>query len=143
MLPAEGWLTERLVGLREKAYRMRQGHVARIEEIAALTRGLPPIAKRQLSEQLQAQYPELGLDLRLERLDGAAAEIERRIRSLTQEAERCAASYDFQRLHDALKAAEKLQKQNSSLFQTIERTEKKLDAAVRKAAREFRGVRSV
>ena len=42
MLPAEGWLTERLARLREKAYRMRQGHVARIEEIAAVTGKLPP-----------------------------------------------------------------------------------------------------
>ena len=107
MLPDVGWLTERLARLREKAYRMRQGHVARIHEVAALTGKLPPSAKRQLSGQLQEQYRELGLDLRLERLDRAAAEAEKRIRNLTQEAERCAASYGFRRLHDALKAAEK------------------------------------
>jgi len=140
MLPDVGWLTERLARLREKAYRMRQGHVARIEEIGALTRKLPPTAKRQLSGQLQEQYRELGIELRLERLDSAAAEAEKRIRDLTLEAERCAASYDFRRLHDALKAAEKLQEHNSSLFQTIRRTEKKLDAAARKAARDMPGV---
>ena len=139
MLPAEGWLTERLARLREKAYRMRQGHVARIEEIAALTGKLSPTAKKQISGQLQEQYREMGLELRLERLDRAAAEAEKRIRDLTQEAERCAASYDFRRLHDALKAAEKLQRQNTNLFQIIERTEKNLDAAARKAARGMGG----
>jgi len=135
-----GWLTERLARLREKAYRMRQGHVARIQEVAALTGKLPPSAKKKLSGQLQEQYRELGIELRLERLDSAAAEAEKRIRDLTLEAERCAASYDFRRLHDALKAAEKLQEHNSSLFQTIRRTEKKLDAAARKAARDMPGV---
>ena len=33
MLPAEGWLTERMARLREKAHYVRKGHIARIEEI--------------------------------------------------------------------------------------------------------------
>jgi len=65
MLPAEGWLTQRLADLRRKAYRMREGHVARSREIAALTEKLPPVAKRKLSEELQARYHELGFDVRL------------------------------------------------------------------------------
>ena len=135
MLPAEGWLTERLARLREKAYRMRQGHVARIEEIREQAAKLPVSAKKQLSEQLRRQYREVGLELRLERLDKAAAEVEKRIRDITKQAEQASAAYDFRKLHDLMKAGEKLQKHNSSLFQTIERTEKKLDAAVRKAAK--------
>lgn len=139
MLPAEGWLTERLARLREKAYRMRRGHVARIEEIRHDAAKLPVSAKRQLSEQLRQQYQEVGLELRLERLDRAAAEVEKRIRDITKQAEKASAAYDFRKLHDLMKAGEKLQKHNTSLFKTIERTEKKLDAAVRKAARHAGG----
>ena len=78
----------------------------------------------------------------MERLDRTAAAIEKRIRGLTKEAERAAAAYDSRKLHDSLKAAEKLQHQNSSLFKTIERTEKRLVAAARKAARNAGGVSS-
>ena len=139
MLPAEGWLTERLARLREKAYRMRRGHVARIEELREEAGRLPARGRRQLSEQLQQQYREIGLELRLERLDRAAAEVEKRIGDITKQAEDASTSYDFRKLHDLLKAGEKLQKQNTSLFRTIEHTERKLDAAVRRAARDTRG----
>ena len=135
MLPAEGWLTERLARLREKAHRMRQGQVARIEEIGQQAAKLPVSAKKQLSEQLRQQYREVGLELRLERLDRAAAEVEKRIRDITRQAEQASAAYDFRKLHGLMEAGEKLQKHNSSLFKTIERTEKKLDAAARKAAK--------
>ena len=135
MLPAEGWLTERLTRLREKAYRMRQGHVVRIEEIRELAAKLPSAGRKKLSGQLRDLYRELGLETRLERLDKAAAANEKRIREITEEAERATAAYDYRKLHDLLKAGEKLQKHNSSLFKTIERTEKKLDATARKAAK--------
>ena len=139
MLPAEGWLTERLAGLREKVVRMRKGHVARIEEIRELARQLPVGAKRALSQQMQEQYRELGLELRLERLDQAVAANEKRIRELTSEAEQATVRYDYQRLHDLLKAAEKLQKHNTSLFGIIDRTEKRLIAAAREAAQKAGG----
>ena len=135
MLPAEGWLAERLAKLREKAYRMRQGHVARIEEIRELAAKLPTAGKKRLSGQLRDLYKELGLETRLERLDKAAAANEKRIREITKEAERATAAYDYRKLHDLLKAAEELQKHNSSLFKIIERTEKKLDSTARKAAK--------
>jgi hypothetical protein len=136
MLPAEGWLTQRLAGLRQKAYRMREGHVARIREIAALIEKLPPTAKRKLSEELQARYRELGFDLRLDRLDRAAVANESRIRELTKLAQGYLGSHDYRGLYDALKAAEKLQKHNSSLFKIIQSTERRLDAAAQKLARE-------
>jgi hypothetical protein len=136
MLPAEGWLTQRLADLRQKAYRMREGHVARIQEIATLTEKLPPPAKKKLSDELRTRYKELGLDLRLDRLDRAATANETKIRELTRLAQECTAAHDYRKLHDALKAAEKLQKHNSSLFQIIDRTEKRLLSAARKAAEE-------
>jgi len=126
MLPAEGWLTQRMASLREKAHRVRQGHVARIEEIKEAAGKLPPEAKKKLSEDLRASYKELGLDLRLERLDKAVAANEKKIRELTQLAERHAARHDYRRLHDALKAAEKLQKHNSKLFKLIDRMDTRL-----------------
>ena len=139
MLPAEGWLTERLAVLREKTHRMRLGHVARIDEIQEFAAGLPTPAKRTLSAQLREQYRELGLELRLERLDKAAAAIEKRLCEITKEAERAAAGYDFQKLYDLLKDAEKLQRHTTSLFRIIERTEKRLIAAARRAAEHARG----
>ena len=139
MLPAEGWLTERLARLREKAHRMRRGHVARIDELRDEAARLTARGRRQLSEQLRQQYREVGIELRLERLDKAAAEAEKRIRDITKDAEQASAAYDYRKLHDLMKAGEKLQKHNSSLFKIIERTERKLDAAARMAARDTRG----
>ncbi|MBL7222905.1 MAG: hypothetical protein ISS72_03535 [Candidatus Brocadiae bacterium] len=61
MLPAQGHLTERLAQLREKAYRLREGHVARIEELRSIAGRMPAEAKRQLAKQLREQYSQLGL----------------------------------------------------------------------------------
>jgi hypothetical protein len=141
MLPAEGFLTERLAELRAKAYRMQQGHVARLDELRELTAKLPTEAKRKLSGQLQGIYRELGLDTRMERLDRVAAQIEKRVRELTEAAQQAAAAYDFRKLTGLLKAAEKLQRQNTNLFKTIEQTEKRLLVAARKAAKSAAGVR--
>jgi len=135
MLPAEGWLTQRLARLRENAYHAREGHVARIEAIQHLIKDLPPEAKRKAGEELAATYKELGLDLRLDRLDKAIAANEQRIRSLTQEAQSHLAANDYRSLHGSLEAAIKLQKHNSRLFRLIDRTEARLAAAAKRVAR--------
>lgn len=140
MLPAEGWLTERLARLRAKAYITRQGHIARIEAIQPIIKDLPPEARRKAGEELAACYRELGFDLRLERLDKAVAANEQRIRRLTQEAQAYLAANDYRSLHGALEAAAKLQKHNSRLFRLIDRTEARLAAAAKKVARQHAGV---
>ena len=140
MLPAEGWLTQRLAELRKRAHYARKGHVARIEEVQHVVGKLPLEARKRASEQLVASYMELQLDRRLERLDKAAAEIEKRIRGLTQEAEQAAGRYEFRRLYDVLKRAEKLQQHKSRIFERIENTEKKLMALARQAASNAGGV---
>ena len=136
MLPAEGWLTERLARLREKAHRVRKGHVARINEIQHIIRKLPLEVRKKASRELAARYEELHFDLRLERLDRAVAAYEKRIRDLTRLAESCLASHDYRRLQDALGQAEKLQTHNAQLLDTIERTEKQLLVAAEKAAKD-------
>ena len=135
MLPAEGWLTERLAQVRSKAHRVREGHVARIEEIRDVIGKLPTEAKKQASKELAGCYKELGLDLRMERLDKAVAANEKRIRDLSARAVELTAAHDFKGLHDTLKAAEKLQKHNSQLFSLIERTEKRLLKAAQDVAK--------
>jgi hypothetical protein len=135
MLPAEGWLTQRLARLRENAYHARLGHVARIETIQHLIKNLPPEAKRKAGEELAATYKELGLDLRLDRLDKTVAANEQRIRSLTQEAQGYLAANNYRSLHGALEAAVKLQKHNSRLFRLIDRTEARLAAVAKRVAR--------
>lgn len=139
ILPAEGWLTERMARLREKAHLVRSGHVARIEELEKHTAGLPPEARKGAAGELAARYKELNLDQRLERLDRAVAENERRIRDLTRQAEVDAQAGNYRALADVLKAASRLQKHNAHLFRLIDGTEARLMGAARQAARKSPG----
>ena len=56
MLPAEGWLTERMARLRAKAHLIRRGHVARIAELKRSAGKLSAEAKRKLARELTARY---------------------------------------------------------------------------------------
>ncbi len=137
MLPAQGYLTERMAQLRAKAHQIRKGHIARLEETRSIFAKMPTPKKKKASQQLSARYNQLiGIDTRLERLDKSVAENERRIRELTEEAQNYTAKYDYKKLTEALKAAEKLQKHNTHLFEIIERTEKKLIQIAKKIAME-------
>jgi len=140
MLPAEGWLTERLAGLRERSHYIRRGHLARIEELRHVMGRLSAEDKKAASRELADRYRELHLDKRLERLDGAVAENERRIRELTREAEEAVVRNDFQRLTDLLQAAGKLQGHNEKLLRAIDRTERKLATLAKRVAVEAPGV---
>jgi hypothetical protein len=140
-LPAEGWITNRMAQLRAKAHRIRHGHIARLEETRDVFSQLPDSAKKRAADDLAGRYNQLaGIDLRLERLDKAATEIEQRIRQLNYQAQDHAAHYDYQGLYETLKAAEKLQRQNSRLFKIIQRTEVKLSAISQKVADEVRQI---
>jgi len=137
MLPAEGYLTEKMAQLRAKAHRIRNGHIARLDETRHVFAKLPVSAKKKASAELAAGYQQtIGIDTRLERLDRAVAENERRIVELTRRAEQCAARYDHRQLADCLKAAEKLQRHNSRLLKLIEHAESKLSAVAEKVAKE-------
>jgi hypothetical protein len=140
LLPEEGWLTQRLAQLREKAHYARAGHVARIEELRAHLDELPPPARAKLGQELAARYAELQLDKRLERLDYAVAEVERRIRALTARAEACVANHDFPRVEGLLDEASSLQAHNARLLRIIERTEARLLKTARGLAAQTDGV---
>jgi hypothetical protein len=135
MLPAEGYLTERMAQLRAKAHQIRNGHIARLDETRHVFATLPTPAKKKAAAELAAGYDQMiGIDTRLERLDKAVAENERRVRELTQKARERATRYDHRGLVDCLKHAERLQKHNSRLFKIIERTEARLTALARQIA---------
>lgn len=137
MLPAQGYLTERMAQLRAKAHQIRSGHVARLEETRQVFDKLPISAKKKASAELAARYNQMvGIETRLERLDNAVAETERRIQALTERARQYAANYDHRKLAESLKVAEKLQHHNSHLFKIIERTEHKLSAIAKEVAKE-------
>ena len=137
MLPAEGYLTEKMSQLQAKAHRIRQGHVNQLEETRKVFAKLPKSAKKKASADLAARYNQLiGIDTRLERLNKAVTENERRIRELISMAQRYTANYDFQKLTILLKAAEKLQHHNDKLFKIINRTENKLSAITKKVVQE-------
>jgi len=141
MLPAQGYLTQRMAQLRAKAHGIRKGHIARLEETRHVFAKLPTAVKKKASAELATRYSQMaGMDTRLERLDRAIAENERRIRQLTQEAQQHTANYDYQKLVSCLKQAQKLQHHNSKLFKTIDRTESKLTAIANEAARNVKQV---
>ncbi len=141
MLPAEGYLTERMAQLRAKAHQVRHGHIARLEETRQAFAKLPTPAKKKASAELAARYNQMvGIETRLERLDHAVAENEKRIRELTAKAQEYTARYDHQKLYETIKAAEKLQHHNSRLIKVIERTEHKLSAIAKEVTKEVKEV---
>lgn len=139
MLPAEGYLTEKMAQLRAKAHRLREGHLARLEETRHAFAKSPTPAKKKASAEMAAKYRQsAGIDTRLERLDNAVAENERRIIDLTRRARQYAAQYDQKQLAECLKAAEKLQRHNSRLLKLIRHTENKLSNIAKKVAAQAR-----
>ena len=102
---------------------------------------MPNSAKKKAAAELAARYNQMvGIDGRLERLDHAVAENEKRIRELTAGAQEYTAKHDHQQLYHTLKAAEKLQHHNSKLFKIIERTEHRLSAIAKAVAKEVKEV---
>ncbi len=141
MLPEEGYLTERLASLRAKAHRLRNGHIARLEETRHVFAKLPPSAAKKASAELVGEYQKIaGIDIRLERLDKAVAETERRILELTRRAQQQAREHDFRGLTDCLSAAGKLQHHNSRLLKLIKHSEDTLTAAAQKVAKQTQEV---
>ena len=141
MLPAQGYLTERMAALRAKAHQVRNGHIAGLEETRHAFATLPTSARKKASAELAAKYNQMvGIETRLERLDRAVAENEKRIRQLTAKAQEYTAKYDHQQLYQSLTAAEKLQHHNSKLIKIIERTEHKLSAIAREVAKEVKQI---
>ena len=139
MLPAQGYLTERMAQIRAKAHQIRNGHIARLEETRRAFANQPTPARKKASQELSAKYNQLiGIDTRLERLDKSVAENERRIKELTEQAQNYTAKYDYKKLTEALNAAEKLQKHNTHLIKHIEHTEKDLMQIAKQIAHEVK-----
>ena len=139
ILPAEGWLTERMARLREKAHHMREGHVARLEETGGWYDKLPKSAQKEAAADLAQRYRQLiDTDKRLERLDKAVAKTEKTIMELTREAERALARGEYRRLERLVHEAEKYQKHNVKILKAIERTDVKLVRIVEHVAAESR-----
>lgn len=131
VLPAEGWLTSRLAQLRAKAFALRAGHVQRIRQLRSALRDLQPPLREKAFQELAVRYTELRFDVRLERLDRAVAEIERRVRTQTLAAEQCIAQGKLDQAPALLNAAARLQLHNARLLRLIEQTEARLIRAAR------------
>jgi len=143
MLPAEGYLTEKMAQLRAKAHRVRNGHITRLEETRSAFAKMPASVKKKASAELASRYKQIvGIDTRVERLDNAVAENERRIIELTRRAGQYAGRYDYRQLAECTKAAERLQHHNSKLLKLIQRTEGKLSNLAEKVAKETREART-
>lgn len=131
VLPEEGRLTSRLSRLRAQAHQIRQGNVARIHEVREAIQRLPKLARRKAGEELAARYQELQLDVRMERLDRAAAAIEQRVRELTLAAQRSLTDGKREQAEEMIQRAVKLQRQASRLLKLIERTEHRIQTLAR------------
>lgn len=140
MLPAEGWLTQRMARLRERVHHIRKGNLIRIEELRETIEQLPVKKRRKAAVELTKRYQEAKLDVRVERLDRTVAETERRVRELTRRAQEQTQQHDFKGLTGVLKEAETLQKHNAKLIRLIELTEKRLLAIATEAAQQHAGV---
>jgi len=141
LLPAEGHLTQRMAQLRQKAYQIRKGHIARLQETRHVFTVLPPSVKKKAAVELAVKYGQMiGIETRLERLDRAVAENERRICDLTARARMHTVRYEYRDLFEDLNVAQRLQHHNTQLFKIIERTEKKLSAIAKQVAQEVKQV---
>jgi hypothetical protein len=141
ILPAEGWLTERLAKLREKIHHLEEGDIERIRELQKDWSTLPPQAKEKAGRELQDRYKALNLERRLDRLDEAAAANEKRICQINEQARNCAATNDYSKLTELLKAANVLQKHNSRLFKIMNQTEAKLTSLVKEIVKQHTEVK--
>ena len=139
MLPEQGRLTQRLAVLRRHAYLMRAGHAAKIRHLQGVFNKTPPAARSQIAAKLRSEYAALHLDERLERLDRSVAEVEKRIRKLTQEAESALSGQQYRKVPDLLDEASKLADHNVRLLNLIEQTEQRLLVRARKAAKQVKG----
>ena len=139
LLPPEGFLTGQLAGLRKKAYRMREGHLARIKELKHLSRHTPRDKKQMISWEIKKRYQELDMDNRLARLDKAVAEFELKIRELTKRAKLAMEQYHFKEYENLLKEAEKLQEHNSRLLRKIQQAESKISDLARQIDKSLGG----
>ncbi|MEX2389239.1 MAG: hypothetical protein WD534_15280 [Phycisphaeraceae bacterium] len=138
-LPVQGWLTERLAALRERAHLAREGQIHRITQLSRTVRDLPKAQRKAAIRELKSRYRQMRLDERIERLDASVAEAERRIVQLTQRAQQCLAEHDHQQLSTVLAACTKLQKQVTKLVTLIERAEEKLLREAKAATRQDGG----
>ena len=138
-LPAEGWLTERLARLRAHAHHVREGHLADLEQTKALCRKLPKEVRRVLAAQMVAAYGKIvGIETRIDRLDAAVAEVERRVRQLTATAEATLRQHRPEEAEHLLAEAEKTQRHATRLLKRIEHTEQKLMHVVDRIARKIK-----
>ncbi len=135
ILPVAGELTERLANLRSRAQMMKAGHLAKLKETRHRIAKLPPDEREPISGELRARYQQLAIDDRLERLDGAVAETERRIRDVTGEARKALEAHDYRRVSSLLDMAGTLQKHNMKLIRHISSTESRLAKAIENVAK--------
>lgn len=128
LIPAEGHVTKRLAGLRARAALTRNGHLARLRALSKQIPRMTPAEARLGAQRVRAAYRAAGFDRRIERLDAAAVEVERRVQRLTAQAQALARAGQIEHLHELLKQAQKLQAQEHKLLKIINRDEKRLFA---------------
>jgi len=135
LIPVEGQVTRRLADLRARAVLAEKGHLARLRKLTGQIPRMTPEQARIGAMQVRAAYKEAGFYRRIERLDAAAVEVERRVLQLTAQAETLARTGQIDHLHQLIQGAKKLQRQAVKLVVLIERDEAKLLTLVMREVR--------
>ena len=134
MLPEQGQLTRRLSHLRQMMHRARRGEVMQVKALEKAFKQLPADARAAAAKRLRRQCNEASLVRRLDRLDRAVAEAERRLKEVTTGIERALDERRFRDVSPLMDGAQKLQHQMQNLIVRIERTEHQLLQIVRQGA---------
>ena len=98
ILPEQGFLVNRMAGLRKNIHWVRNGHIAKIKEIKKLCQKMPALQKQKISRLLIEHYQkQTDLDKRLERLEGLVADAEKKNRDLAKDAQICIRTNNFKK----------------------------------------------
>lgn len=125
-LPAAGWLTQKLAEFRETLKLVERGELEQIHEVQKLAKDLPPRDRRQLVVDVRRRLRVLRMAQRLDRLDGAVAELERRVQTLTRQAISDLDARNAEAIPGRLDAANRLQRQVARLLEQMERSRQRL-----------------
>ena len=128
VLPAEGWLTERWPDFEPRPTTSERGISPGSMKRRRLVARLPDSNKRQAASALAEKYRQLlDVDTRLERLDKAVAENERRIRQVTRGRRDGGREVRFPKARGSHRDRPRSSRAiNEELFKLIDRTERKL-----------------
>ncbi|AQT68735.1 hypothetical protein STSP2_01907 [Anaerohalosphaera lusitana] len=126
ILPKTSALTDQMARLRKQAAFVKNGQLQRIKKLRMRLMRTPPEQRAAVAANMKKAYKELKFDDRIERLDYAVAETEKRVRDCLNRSIQLLNAGDTAGLIRMLDRARRLQRHNQKLETVIERSKEKL-----------------